>query len=104
MSNTKTEVDQSVVQDNGEIWAIDKGVLGEKLSEYYGVEGLEWRDEFHYGRNGVAYEALVYVGDVAEDLVSEGCRGLGHGPSGSVGVDTEYLPSKPIVDEVVSRQ
>lgn len=95
---TNAETDHSVVQDNGEIWAADKRELGEKISQYYDIENLEWRDEFHDGDGHVSYEVLVYDDDT---LVWEGCRGLGHGPSGAVGVDAEYLPPTGMVERFV---
>lgn len=103
MTDTEeTGVDQSVVQDNGEIWAADKRELRQKLSRYYGIDGIRFANE-HYveGADEYAYDALIYWDGHKGHLIQSEIQPLGHPPSGAIGVDSAALPSVGAVKEVV---
>lgn len=97
--------DQSVVQDNGDIWAADKRELAQKLSQYYGIDGVRFVNEHHVEKEDGHYymqDSIVYRDGESEHLIESGVYPLGHPPSGAIGVDSESLPSKEDVEQVVT--
>lgn len=93
---------ESLVNENGEIWAGDPRDLGKKLGQYYGVEGLRLRGDFyHEDRDEMLYDVLVYFDGGSFHFVADDVPMFGHGPSGAVGVDPNTLPSEDRIRAVV---
>lgn len=94
--------DESIFQDNGQVWAGDPAELQEKLGRHYGVEGLRYNGDFyHEGRDEYLYDVLTYWDGDEEHFITGDVPMFGHGPSGAVGMDRDSLPPKEAVREVV---
>lgn len=96
------QLDESVINENDEIWAGAPRDLGKKLDRYYGVEGLRLQGDFyHEGRDEILYDVLVFFDGDDYRYIADDVTIFGHGPSGAAGVDPGHLPQKKRVREVV---
>lgn len=94
--------EESIFNEDGQVWAGGKRDLQQKLNRHYGVEGI-WHngDYYHEEREEILYEVLTYFDGEEEHFIDDEVRMYGHDPSGAVGIDRESLPSKERVQEVV---
>lgn len=86
-----------------DISAFDPRELGEKLADYYGVEGpIRYQGDWYDAeQDEMLYEVLLYRDGEDLHLIADEVPVHGHGPTGAMGVWVDELPDKETVRAVV---